>query len=106
MQVTVMKFFLPLVFAALVPAGAIAQGAEGQATVLVLDASGSMWAQLPEGRSRIEVARDVLDDFLRARSAATPLGVIAYGHTRKGDCGDIAVVAPVAVQDGGPWGPG
>lgn len=31
-----------------------------------------MWAQLPEGRSRIEVARDVLDDFLRARQRAAP----------------------------------
>ena len=72
--------------------------------MLILDASGSMWAQLPEGRSRIEVARDVLDDFLRARQPSTPLGVIAYGHNRKGDCSDIAVIAPVAAQDGAALG--
>lgn len=71
-----------------------------RATILVLDASGSMWAQLSEGRSRIEVARDVLSDFLTTRDAAQPLGVIAYGHNRKGDCADIEVVAPVGAQDG------
>ena len=71
-----------------------------RATILVLDASGSMWAQLAEGRSRIEVARDVLSDFLTARDAAQPLGVIAYGHNRKSDCADIEVIAPVGAQDG------
>lgn len=69
-------------------------------TVLVLDASGSMWAQLPEGRSRIEVARDVLGDFMATRDANRPLGVVAYGHNRRGDCTDIETVAPIAVQDG------
>ena len=69
-------------------------------TVLVLDVSGSMWAQLPEGRSRIEVARGVLSDFLATRDAARPLGVVAYGHNRRGDCTDIEIVAPIGVQDG------
>lgn len=76
-----------------------AQERSGSATILVLDASGSMWAQLPEGRSRIEVARDVLDDFLGARPAAAPLGIVAYGHRRKGDCTDIDVIAPVGPPD-------
>lgn len=74
--------------------------AQDRSTVLVLDGSGSMWAQLPEGRSRIEVARDVLDDFLSARDPASPLGVIAYGHNRKGDCTDIETIAPTGPQDG------
>ncbi|WP_172972138.1 vWA domain-containing protein [Roseibium aquae] len=74
--------------------------AQDRSTVLVLDGSGSMWAQLPEGRSRIEVARDVLDDFLSARDPAAPLGMIAYGHNRKGDCSDIETIAPTGPQDG------
>lgn len=88
-------------FAALVMSCAAA-GAFGQdrGTILVLDGSGSMWAQLPEGRSRIEVARDVLRDFLSARDPAQPLGVIAYGHNRRGDCSDIETIAPVGAQDG------
>lgn len=76
-----------------------AQEQFGSASVLILDASGSMWAQLEEGRSRIEVARDVLDDFLGTRPAEAPLGVIAYGHNRRGDCSDIAVIAPFGTQD-------
>lgn len=73
--------------------------AQDRASVLILDASGSMWSQLDDGTSRIEVARDVLSDFLAARDPAQPLGVIAYGHTRKGDCTDIEVLAPVGQQD-------
>ena len=79
--------------------------ADQRATVLVLDASGSMWAQLPEGRSRIEVAREVLSEFLDERDAAVPLGVVAYGYRRKGDCSDIEVIADVAVQPADELGP-
>lgn len=69
-------------------------------TVLILDASGSMWAQLPEGRSRIEVARDVLSEFMISRDSAAPLGVVAYGHNRRGDCTDIQTISPVQRQNG------
>jgi len=81
------------------PIATQAQEPSDRATILVLDASGSMWAQLPEGRSRIEVARDVLDDFLGARPAVAPLGIIAYGHRRKDDCTDVEVIAPVGPVD-------
>ncbi|AVW91758.1 vWA domain-containing protein [Celeribacter baekdonensis] len=77
----------------------IMASAQDRASVLILDASGSMWSQLDDGTSRIEVARDVLSDFLAARDPAQPLGVIAYGHNRKGDCSDIEVLAPVGRQD-------
>ena len=82
----------------------VASWAQDRASVLILDASGSMWAQLDDGKSRIEVARDVLGDFLSARDPAQPLGVIAYGHNRKGDCTDIEVLANVGQQDGGALG--
>ncbi|MBU2486351.1 MAG: VWA domain-containing protein, partial [Alphaproteobacteria bacterium] len=58
---------------------------DGGATILVFDGSGSMWAEL-EGRTRIEVAREVLSDYLAGRDMSRPLGVIAYGHRRRGDC--------------------
>ena len=83
---------------------ALAQSATDRATVLVLDSSGSMWAQLPEGRSRVEVARDVLDDFLRTRQSMDPLGVVAYGNNRRGDCADLSVIAPLGPQDGATLG--
>lgn len=100
-----MRFFLSVfLFVSLWTNVATAQRTDDHATILILDASGSMWAQLPEGRSRIEVARDVLDDFLGARPDSVPLGVIAYGNNRKGDCTDISVIAPVQPQDGGELG--
>lgn len=73
--------------------------AEDRASVVILDASGSMWTQLDDGTSRIEVAREVLGDFLSVRDPLQPLGVIAYGHNRKGDCTDIEVLSQVGQQD-------
>ena len=76
-----------------------AQGGNGKAAVLIFDASGSMWGQLPGGLTKIEVARDVMGQFFATRDAAIPLGVIAYGHNRRGDCADIEVIASTGVQD-------
>lgn len=70
----------------------------GQA-MLVLDASGSMWAQMntPEGKktTRIETARETISAMLDDLPADIELGLIAYGHRRKGDCKDIqTLLAP------------
>ncbi|PQO24565.1 hypothetical protein C2I36_01605 [Rhodobacteraceae bacterium WD3A24] len=75
-----------------------AQTAE-RATVMVFDASGSMWAQIEDGKSRIEIARDVIDDYAANRDADAPIGVVAYGHHRRGDCGDIETVLPLGAHD-------
>lgn len=56
--------------------------------VLVLDASGSMWGQV-EGRTKIEIARDTVAGLVRGWAPGNHLGLVAYGHRRKGDCGDI-----------------
>jgi len=92
------KTRLAWTLAACFGAGAAHAQSDDRATVLVLDASGSMWGQVDGGRTKVEVAREVLAGFLGSRDAAAPLGVIAYGHRRRGDCGDIEVVAPVARQ--------
>lgn len=75
-----------------------AQEAES-ASILILDASGSMWGQLKGGATKIEVARDVMGEYFRTRNAAEPLGVIAYGHRRRGDCADIEIIAETGVQN-------
>lgn len=64
-------------------------------SVLVFDASGSMWNRVEGDLTRIEVARDVMGDYFARRDGAVPLSVIAYGHNRRGDCRDIEVVAPM-----------
>jgi Ca-activated chloride channel homolog len=69
--------------------------------VVVFDASGSMWAQLEEGKSRIEIARAVMQQFDGRRDIEIPIGVVAYGHTRRGDCEDIEAVLPIEQHERG-----
>lgn len=63
----------------------------GEQAYLVLDASGSMWQQL-DGRSKVEVARDAVDTLLSGWNEDVALGLIAYGHRRRGDCEDIEIL--------------
>ena len=70
-----------------------------KASIIVLDASGSMWGQLKDGRSKIEVAREVMNEYLKKRDATAPLGLVVYGHRKRGDCTDIEMLSPVKVQD-------
>lgn len=69
--------------------------------IIVLDASGSMWGQI-EGEPKIAIARSVMDDLLsdlEASNASLELGLIAYGHNRKGDCEDIeTLIEPGPVE--------
>ena len=61
--------------------------AEGQ-SILVLDASGSMWGQI-DGVTKIEIAQGVVGDLLDTLPEGQALGLTAYGHRTKGDCADI-----------------
>jgi Ca-activated chloride channel family protein len=73
---------------------AVAQPASAnEATLVVLDASGSMWGQI-EGRPKLEIARETLAGALAALPAEAEIGLMAYGHRRRGDCGDIELVVP------------
>lgn len=61
--------------------------------MVVFDASGSMWGQI-DGRTKIEIARDAFSNLSANWSATgTNVGLIAYGHRRKGDCGDIELIS-------------
>ena len=63
-------------------------------TILVLDASGSMWGQI-DGKAKITIAQEVIAELLTSIPADQALGLTAYGHRRKGDCSDIqSLVAP------------
>ena len=75
-----------------------AQGAEKAQVILVLDASGSMWQRV-EKKEKILIAREVIGNMLKDWDTNTELGLIAYGHRRKGDCGDIeTMVTPGPVD--------
>lgn len=62
-------------------------------TILILDASGSMWGQI-EGTSKIEIARATAEDLITNRPDSLDMGLMAYGHRRKGDCQDIELIVP------------
>ncbi len=61
-----------------------------QQTLLILDASGSMWGQI-EGETKISIAKDVVKKTVK-NFENTELGLMAYGHRRKGDCKDIEIL--------------
>lgn len=65
--------------------------ADGAKVILVLDASGSMWGRI-DGRTKIEVARETVGGIVSSWRADDEIGLIAYGHRRKGDCSDIELL--------------
>lgn len=65
--------------------------------IMVLDASGSMNAQI-NGETKIKIARKVIDDLVDGWPEATELGMIAYGHREKDNCGDIQTLVKPATD--------
>jgi hypothetical protein len=61
--------------------------------MIILDGSGSMWAQL-DGKTRIETARQVLREIVPSLPGEVRVGLTAYGHREKGRCDDIEVLMP------------
>ena len=67
-------------------------------SMLVLDASGSMWGQIG-GKPKIEIAREAVASMLATWPTSQQLGLMAYGHRSKGNCADIEMLkAPGSVD--------
>ena len=66
--------------------------------LFVLDGSGSMWGRL-DGREKIVHAKQTLASLIRNTPDGARLGLVAYGHRRKGDCGDIETLVPIGYGD-------
>jgi Ca-activated chloride channel family protein len=66
--------------------------------ILVLDASGSMWGRIGD-RSKVEIAREAVGSLVADWNPANPIGLVAYGHRRKGDCNDIETLIPLGPLD-------
>ena len=90
-----MRIYLTLLLAIL--CAPLPAQAEKQ-VVLVLDASGSMWGQI-DGKAKITIAREVIDGILQEWNSDNSIGLVTYGHRRKGDCGDIETLIPVGRLD-------
>ncbi len=91
-----MRSLFLLILVALAAAWPPAFAAEAPRTIIVMDGSGSMWGRI-DGVPKLEIARDTLTEVLAGLPDTLELGLMAYGHRQKGDCGDIELmVAPAA----------
>ncbi|MCP5451722.1 MAG: VWA domain-containing protein [Gammaproteobacteria bacterium] len=68
--------------------------ANAPTVLFVLDGSGSMWAKVGD-QPKIDIAKTVMTDMLRKLPPDVNAGLMVYGHNRKDDCNDIALVAPI-----------
>lgn len=73
--------------------------AETPGVYVILDGSGSMWGQLPDGTHKITAAKEVVQGFAADDYAGRELAFRVYGHRRKGDCSDSELVVPFSAPD-------
>lgn len=66
--------------------------------MFILDASGSMWGQV-EGKAKIAIAKEVLVELIEDLPDGLNVGLVAYGHRRKGDCNDVEELVPLGALD-------
>ena len=73
-------------------------GASAATNVLfILDSSGSMLERV-DGAPKIATAKRVLAGTLRDLPREARVGLMTYGHRRRGDCSDIELLAPIGEQ--------
>lgn len=74
--------------------GTPASATDAPTAMLIVDGSGSMWARLaPANRPKIDIVRDKLAAILQMPSS-THIGLVSFGHRRRGDCNDVELIAP------------
>lgn len=83
---------LALAAAGLAPNRAAAQEAPG--VYIIYDSSNSMWGALPDGSRKYEAARAAMRELAGQDFAGRSVALRMYGHRRKDDCSDSALVVP------------
>lgn len=79
--------------------GLVLPAVAAERAIIVLDGSGSMWAQI-DGEARITIARETLASVLATLPADLELGFMTYGHREKGNCTDIEMLIEPAAGTG------
>ncbi|HEW78767.1 MAG TPA: VWA domain-containing protein, partial [Phycisphaerales bacterium] len=72
--------------------------ASNSSTLFIIDASGSMWGQI-NGKAKITIAKEVMAKLVAELDDNNRIGLIAYGHRRKGDCNDVETLVPLAANN-------
>lgn len=83
-----MKQLALLLCILLFPLQLFAQSAAPSPIIFIYDASGSMWGQM-QGKTKMEIATEVLSTSVNKLPANQNVGLVAYGHRQKGDCKDV-----------------
>jgi Ca-activated chloride channel family protein len=68
--------------------------------LFILDSSGSMWERV-DGQPKVTTAKKVLNDLLAHLPPQTRVGLMTYGHRRKGDCQDIELLSAIGRETAG-----
>ncbi len=63
--------------------------------IFIYDASGSMWGQI-QGKTKMEIASEVLTSSVNVLPENQKLGLVAYGHRNKSDCKDVEFLVDFA----------
>ncbi|MEL6735148.1 MAG: VWA domain-containing protein, partial [Pseudomonadota bacterium] len=63
--------------------------------MVIMDSSGSMKRKIG-ARTKMEIAKQAVTDFVASVPTDLPVGLMAYGHRRAKDCTDIQVMIPPA----------
>lgn len=67
--------------------------------LIILDSSGSMDEKTRDGQEKLSAAKQALTGLLDTLPDQLNVGLLCYGHRRKGDCTDIAIEVPVKPLD-------
>ena len=94
-----MKIVRNILLGALAALGLALPAVAAERAIIVLDGSGSMWAQI-DGKARITIARETLHEVLATLPDDLELGFMTYGHREKGNCDDIEMLIEPAVGTG------
>lgn len=94
-----MQFWKKFALGAVAALGLALPALAAERAIIVLDGSGSMWAQI-DGKARITIARETLSSVLADLPNDLELGFMTYGHREKGNCADIEVLVEPATGTG------
>ena len=93
-----MKQLVLIIFAFLFSFQAISQSKQAPEVpspiIFIYDGSGSMWGQI-EGKTKMEIASTVLSNSINNFAENQKIGLVAYGHRKKGDCRDVETLLPI-----------
>lgn len=66
--------------------------------LFILDSSGSMWGKV-DNATKMDTAKAALKRLSTELPADSNVGLVAYGHRKKGNCKDVEVLLPVGTTN-------